>query len=130
MDEWKRQLHTYKEENIRLKRDLDVIRVGGGGSVVGGAAGGGEIAEDLRRESGSLKVRIELLENELMSQEIELQAANMDIHEESLDHNVSLENSMRYKKIKIYLLIFFLHVANGKVKRIECTILQTLNGTI
>ncbi|XP_067621010.1 homer protein homolog 2 [Eurosta solidaginis] len=87
VDEWKRQLHTYKEENIRLKRELDVIRVSGGGNVVAGAAGGGEIAEDLRREISLLKGRIESLENELMSQEIELKAANMSLRDKSLDHN-------------------------------------------
>ncbi|XP_053957390.1 homer protein homolog 2 isoform X1 [Anastrepha ludens] len=87
VDEWKRQLHTYKEENIRLKRELDVIRAGGGGSVASGASGGGEIAEDLRREIGLLKGRIESLENELMSQEIELKAANMSLRDKSLDHN-------------------------------------------
>ncbi|XP_037912402.1 homer protein homolog 2 [Hermetia illucens] len=82
VDEWKRQLHTYKEENTRLKREMDLIRQGGPGG------GNPEIADDLRREIGLLKGRIEALEKELMTQEIELKAANMSLKDKCNDQSM------------------------------------------
>lgn len=84
VDEWKRQLHTYKEENIRLKREMESTRQG-----VPPISGGNEIAEDLRREIGLLKGRIESLEKELMNQEIELKAANRSLLDKSSEQTFS-----------------------------------------
>lgn len=77
-------MHTYKEENIRLKREMEVLRQG-----LGVAGGGGEIADDLRREIGLLKGRIEALEKELMNQEIELKAANKSLKDKCNDQTVN-----------------------------------------
>ncbi|XP_005177424.1 homer protein homolog 2 isoform X1 [Musca domestica] len=86
VDEWKRQLHTYKEENIRLKREIELIRSGAPvpNSVVAGAASS-ELVEELRRELAVLKARNESLQNELMSQEVELKTANMNLREKCND---------------------------------------------
>lgn len=85
MDEWKRQLHTYKEENIRLKREMELMRVGG----AGGAAAGGSASEDeLRREVAALKARTETLQAELLQHEIELKTANMSLREKCNDQTV------------------------------------------
>lgn len=83
VDEWKRQLHTYKEENVRLKREMDSNRQGAT------LSSGNELAEDLRREIGLLKGRIESLEKELMNQEIELKAANRSLLDKSSDQTMT-----------------------------------------
>lgn len=93
VDEWKRQLHTYKEENLRLKRDIDAIKPGSaGGSSAGGtaAAATAEANDELRRETILLKSRIQSLEKEMLSTEIELKAANKNLAEKSNDQSVSV----------------------------------------
>lgn len=85
VDEWKRQLHTYKEENLRLKRDIDAIKPAAGG----GGNGATEINEEMRRETILLKSRIQSLEKEMMNAEIELKAANKSLKEKSNDQTVS-----------------------------------------
>lgn len=85
MDEWKRQLHTYKEENIRLKREMELLRVGAGG----GAGSGGATEDELRREVAALKARTETLQTELLQHEIELKTANMSLREKCNDQTVS-----------------------------------------
>lgn len=86
MDEWKRQLQLYKEENQRLKlryQELESAKSGGG------IAPDGIVSEELRREIGLLKNRIEDLEKELMAQEKELQAANKSLKDKNNDPVVS-----------------------------------------
>lgn len=85
VDEWKRQLHTYKEENLRLKRDIDAVKPNAATSG-GGAT---EINEEMRRETILLKSRIQSLEKEMLSTEIELKAANKSLKEKSNDQSVS-----------------------------------------
>lgn len=82
VDEWKRQLHSYKEENQRLKTKLpdDVI------------SKSDEIADELKREIILLRNRIEGLEKELKSQDLELKTANKMIKDKSNDVCVSLTN--------------------------------------
>lgn len=86
VDEWKRQLHTYKEENIRLKREMDGIKGGAGIPV---SAGSNELVDDLRREIVLLKGRIESLEKELMTQEMELKTANLSLKDKNNDQSVT-----------------------------------------
>ncbi|TMW48568.1 hypothetical protein DOY81_006357, partial [Sarcophaga bullata] len=85
VDEWKRQLHTYKEENIRLKREIELIRAGAPVPASVGGAVSSELVEELRRELAVLKARNESLQNELMNQELELKAANMNLREKCND---------------------------------------------
>lgn len=85
VDEWKRQLHTYKEENIRLKREMELLRVGGGA----GSGAGGATEDELRREVAALKARTETLQTELLQHEIELKTANMSLREKCNDQTVS-----------------------------------------
>lgn len=95
VDEWKRQLHSYKEENQRLKLRYQDLEAGKGGAVP--LAGGGNVAgvasteltEELRREIVSLKSRIEGLEADLMNQEVELKAANKSLKDKQNDPTVS-----------------------------------------
>lgn len=87
MDEWKRQLHTYKEENIRLKREMELMRVSGGVGG-GGSAAGGATEDELRREVAALKARTETLQTELLQHEIELKTANMNLREKCNDQTV------------------------------------------
>lgn len=90
VDEWKRQLHTYKEENLRLKRDIDAVKPNAATSG-GGAT---EINEEMRRETILLKSRIQSLEKEMLSTEIELKAANKSLKEKSNDQSVSFRLSL------------------------------------
>lgn len=110
VDEWKRQLHTYKEENIRLKRDMDGLRQG-----VPGGGGGNEIADDLRREIGLLKGRIEALEKELMSQEIELKAANKSLKDKCNDQSMKQLNELNIQFVKHLSELFSVQKEMDKV---------------
>lgn len=63
VDEWKRQLHSYKEENQRLKSKYIELEA---------AKGGTEAAVELRKELATLRLRVETLEVELKSKEEDL----------------------------------------------------------
>lgn len=78
MDEWKRQLHSYKEENQRLKIRFQELENSKG--VTNDA-----ISEDLKKEIVLLKNRIEALEKELMNQELELKATKMTLKDKNND---------------------------------------------
>lgn len=94
VDEWKRQLHSYKEENQRLKIRYQELEASKGSSSTGSSAvpnaAGTELTEEFRREITLLKSRIEDLEKELMNQEIELKAANKSLKEKQNDPTVCL----------------------------------------
>ena len=81
VDEWKRQLHSYKEENQRLKIRFQELENAKSGSVSGNEA----LTDDLRKEITHLKSRIEGLEKELMNQEAELKAAKTSLKEKNND---------------------------------------------
>lgn len=83
MDEWKRQLHSYKEENQRLKIRLQELENSKGGAI--NASGSDALTDDLRREITLLKSRIEGLEKELMNQELELKAAKVSLKDKNND---------------------------------------------
>lgn len=88
VDEWKRQLQLYKEENQRLKlryQELEAIKAGSGTVVTDGV-----VSDELRREISLLKSRIEDLEKELMAQEKELQAANKSLKDKNSDPMVRI----------------------------------------
>lgn len=85
VDEWKRQLHTYKEENLRLKREMDAMKplLGGGGN--------NESNEEMRIEIIKLKSHIISLEKEIQShnQELELKMSKMNLRDKNNDQSVS-----------------------------------------
>lgn len=82
VDEWKRQLHTYKEESLRMKRDMDAMKLSS--ATTAGASGGnsGEINEDMRRDIVLLRNRVQTLEKELVNGELELKAAQKQLKEQ------------------------------------------------
>ncbi|XP_044263203.1 homer protein homolog 2 isoform X3 [Tribolium madens] len=57
VDEWKRQLASLKEENMRMKAKYQ--------ADLENSKGGGDIADELRQEIQSLRIRLEQLEAEL-----------------------------------------------------------------
>lgn len=75
VDEWKRQLHSYKEENQRLKSKYIELEA---------AKGGTEAAVELRKELATLRLRVEQLEVELKSKDEELKrmGCNRQPHED------------------------------------------------
>ncbi|XP_068212987.1 homer protein homolog 2 isoform X1 [Palaemon carinicauda] len=60
VEEWKKQLQTYKEENSRMKTRIHEFEAGG--------RGGGD-SDELVKEVGSLRARLENMEDELRSRE-------------------------------------------------------------
>lgn len=84
VDEWKRQLHSYKEENQRLKIRLQDLENSKSGSVSGSEA----LADDLRKEVSQLKSRIESLEKELTNQEMELKTAKISLKDKNNDPTI------------------------------------------
>lgn len=81
VDEWKRQLHTYKEENLRLKREMDAMKPLGGGNAVN------EHNEEMRIENIKLKSRIITLEKEI--QELQIKASKSNVKDKSNEQSVS-----------------------------------------
>ncbi|XP_063905851.1 homer protein homolog 2-like isoform X2 [Zophobas morio] len=61
VDEWKRQLASLKEENMRMKAKYQADLENSKGFFLGG----GDIADELRQEIQSLRLRLEQLEAEL-----------------------------------------------------------------
>ncbi|EFA07345.2 Homer protein homolog 2-like Protein [Tribolium castaneum] len=57
VDEWKRQLASLKEENMRMKAKYQ--------ADLENSKGGGDIADELRQEIQSLRIRLEQMEAEL-----------------------------------------------------------------
>lgn len=98
VDEWKRQLHSYKEENQRLKIRLQELENSKGGSVSGNDA----LTDDLRKEISLLKGRIEGLEKELLSQETELKVAKTSLKDKNNDPMV--------KNLSVLFQQFSLHL--------------------
>ncbi|CAH0552060.1 unnamed protein product [Brassicogethes aeneus] len=74
VDEWKRQLASLKEENMRMKakHQMDLEN----------SKGGGDIGDELRKEIQSLRIRVEQLETELESK-------NMEVKQLTLAHKAS-----------------------------------------
>jgi homer len=73
-------LHSYKEENQRLKiriQDLETLK--------GGSSASDALTDELRKEISLLKSRIEGLEKELMNQEVELKAAKVSLKDKNND---------------------------------------------
>ncbi|XP_065168216.1 homer protein homolog 2-like isoform X2 [Atheta coriaria] len=64
VEEWKRQLHTYKEENMRMKAKYQ--------NDLENSKGGGDIADELRKEIQSLRIRVDQLESELDTKSAEM----------------------------------------------------------
>lgn len=93
VDEWKRQLQQYKEENMRIKARYADLEAG-------------KVAEG---NSEALKLRVEALENELRTRNEELKAMNMatknkDFQVSNYSLNIQL---LRYRLISflVYLII-------------------------
>lgn len=74
-------MHSYKEENQRLKVRVQELENSKGGSLSSSDA----LTDDLRREITLLKSRIEGLEKELMNQEVELKAAKISLKDKNND---------------------------------------------
>ena len=101
VDEWKRQLHSYKEENQRLKLRLQELENSkSSGSVSGSEA----LTDDLRKEISHLKGRIEGLEKELMNQEVELKATKVSLKDKNNDPMV--------KNLSVLFQQFSLHLSD------------------
>lgn len=92
VDEWKRQLHTYKEENLRLKREMDAMKPTGASGSGNNAVN--EVNEEMRIEIIRLKSNILSLEKDM--NELELKSSKLSIRDKSNEQSVSS------KKKKIY----------------------------
>jgi homer len=91
-------LHSYKEENQRLKLRLQELENSKGGSVSGNDA----LTDDLRKEITLLKTRIEGLEKELMNQEVELKAAKVSLKDKNNDPMIKNLQSL-FQQFSIHL---------------------------
>lgn len=115
VDEWKRQLHSYKEENQRLKLRIQDLENAKGGLP------SDALTEDLKKEIASLKSRIEGLEKELMSQEAELKAAKVNLKDKNND-------PMMKNLVQMYQQ-FSIHMGNLQNVQKEMDKLIQLNKT-
>lgn len=85
VDEWKRQLHTYKEENLRLKREMDAMKPTGASGSGNNAVN--EVNEEMRIEIIRLKSNILSLEKDM--NELELKSSKLSIRDKSNEQSVS-----------------------------------------
>lgn len=94
-------MHSYKEENQRLKVRLQEFEKAGGG---GGGSASDALTDDLRREITLLKSRIEGLERDLMNQEVELKAAKVSLKDKNNDPMI--------KNLSVLFQQFSLHLSD------------------
>lgn len=88
VDEWKRQLHTYKEENLRLKREMDAMKpIGAGGGGGSGKNNASDGSEEMRIEIIRLNSQILSMEKEM--NELELKSSKSNIRDKSNEQSVS-----------------------------------------
>ena len=78
VEEWKRQLQAYKDENQRVKTKIVELEAGRGPPVPG--EGGG----DLKREVATLRLKIDSLESELRAKDDEIRRISSEMREINL----------------------------------------------
>lgn len=105
VDEWKRQLHTYKEENLRLKREMDAMKPSGGAA---GKNTANEANEEMRIEN--IRLNSQLLSMEKEINEYELKTSKSNIREKSNEQSVSWGNRLPVSFIQIQIINFHFRV--------------------
>lgn len=78
VEEWKRQLQAYKDENQRVKSKIVELEAGRGPPVT--AEGGNE----LKREVATLRLKIDSLETELRAKDDEIRRISNEMREMNL----------------------------------------------
>lgn len=81
-------MHTYKEENLRLKREMDAMKPTGAGGSGNNAVN--EVNEEMRIEIIRLKSNILSLEKDM--NELELKSSKLSIRDKSNEQSVSSNN--------------------------------------
>lgn len=78
VEEWKRQLQAYKDENQRVKSKIVELEAGRGPPITG------EGGSDLKREVATLRLKIDSLETELRAKDDEIRRLSNEMREMSL----------------------------------------------
>nr|CAH7714606.1 unnamed protein product [Callosobruchus chinensis] len=101
VDEWKRQLASLKEENMRMKSKYQ--------SDLENSKGGGDIADELRKEIHSLRIRVEQLESELEGKNNEikmLMSSNKHAEIQALQkENHELQSSIKLAQAELEIAL-------------------------
>lgn len=127
VDEWKRQLHTYKEENLRLKRDMDAMK------PIASTGNGGELNEEMRIEIIKLKSHIITLEKDIHSrdQEFDMRLAKMSMKDKNNDQSVSvLSNGPKPIRQTVSNSNLYVFIAVQAVKRSVGQIFEILGRSV
>lgn len=80
VEEWKRQLQAYKEENQRVKSRIVELEAGRGPPLIEGGVSGAE----LKREVASLRLKIDSLEAEIRLKDDEIRRLNAELRDLTL----------------------------------------------
>ncbi len=75
VEEWKRQLQAYKDENQRVKSKIVELEAGRGPPITG------EGGNDLKREVATLRLKIDSLETELRAKDDEIRRLSNEMRE-------------------------------------------------
>ncbi len=78
VEEWKRQLQAYKDENQRVKSKIVELEAGRGPPITG------EGGNDLKREVATLRLKIDSLETELRAKDDEIRRLSNEMREMSM----------------------------------------------
>ncbi|KAG5870658.1 hypothetical protein JTB14_001042 [Gonioctena quinquepunctata] len=122
VDEWKRQLASLKEENMRMKAKYQ--------ADLENSKGGGELADELRKEIQSLRIRVEQLESELDSKNSEikiLSSSNKTVEIQSLQkENQELQSTIKLAQSELEIALG----AHDSQKQVLLTLNQQLASRI
>lgn len=122
VDEWKRQLASLKEENMRMKAKYQ--------ADLENSKGGGDLADELRKEIQSLRIRVEQLESELDSKNNEIKAlasSNRTSEVQSLQkENQELQSTIKLAQSELEIALS----AHESQKQVLLTLNQQLASRI
>ncbi|KAJ8926013.1 hypothetical protein NQ315_009868 [Exocentrus adspersus] len=119
VDEWKRQLASLKEENMRMKAKYQ--------ADLENSKGGGDLADELRKEIQSLRIRVEQLESELDSKNGEIKALISSNRTSELQkENVELQSTIKLAQSELEIALS----AHESQKQVLLTLNQQLASRI
>lgn len=98
VEEWKRQLQAYKDENQRVKSKIVELEAGRGPPI------SGEGGSDLKREVATLRLKIDSLETELRAKDDEIRRLSNEMREMSLSVDrvkVRLFSNTHLRKLRL-----------------------------
>ena len=82
VEEWKRQLQAYKDENQRVKSRIVELEAGRGPPLIESSVSGSAVSgADLKRELASVRLKMDSMEAEIRLKDDEIRRLNAELRE-------------------------------------------------